>query len=160
MQFREILKTLATARVEFVVIGGVGAVLQGAPLVTRDLDVVHERSLDNRRRLVRVLNELDACYRETLPQRFVPNVDDLASPLHHLLTTRFGDLDLLGTVSGFDHDDLVVHAVTLDLERDVRVRVLTLKRIIDLKEMTGREKDLAQLPVLRRTLEEHRKRDQ
>ncbi len=159
MQFREILRVLTAARVDFIVIGGVGAVLQGAPLATRDLNIVHERSKDNRRRLIGVLTELEACYRDSLPERFVPDVEGLASPLHHLFSTRLGDLDLLGTVAGLDHDDRLPHSLVLELEAGVSVRVLALSRIIELKETAGRSKDLAQLPALRRTLEEQRKRD-
>lgn len=158
MQFREILRILAGARVEFIVIGGVGAVLHGAPISTRDLDIVHQRGHDNRRKLISVLAELGACYRDSLPERFAPDVEGLASPLHHLFSTRLGDLDLLGTVAGLDHDDLLPHSLVLELEPGVSIRVLTLGRIIELKELAGRGKDLAQLPLLRQTLEELRKR--
>ncbi len=44
--FKEILKVLVAHGVEFVVIGGVGAVLHGAPIATFDLDIVHEQNLD------------------------------------------------------------------------------------------------------------------
>jgi hypothetical protein len=159
MRFREILRALGAADVEFIVIGGVGAVLQGAPLQTRDLDIVHGRGRENRRKLVEVLAQIGACYRDSLPERFAPDMEGLASPLHHLLSTRLGDLDLLGTVSGLDHDDLLPRSLVLGLEDGVRIRVLTLKGIIELKEMAGRAKDLAHLPILRQTLEEQRKRD-
>jgi hypothetical protein len=36
-----VLRTLSEHRVDFIVVGGVGAVLQGAPIMTFDLDVVH-----------------------------------------------------------------------------------------------------------------------
>ena len=39
-----LLKTLIWHEVEFIVVGGVGAVLQGAPLSTFDLDIVHLRA--------------------------------------------------------------------------------------------------------------------
>lgn len=159
MQFRGILRALAAAQVDFIVIGGVGAVLRGAPIVTRDLDLVHDRALENRRRLVGVLATIGACYRERLPERFVPSVSDLASPLTHLLATDLGDLDLLGTTAGLDHEDLLPFAPRMELESGVSVCVLTLSRIIELKEGAGRPKDLAQLPFLRETLAEQRKRD-
>ena len=40
-----------------------------------------------------------------------------------------------------------------------QVRVMKLNRIIAVKEQVGHEKDLAALPILRRTLEEKRRRD-
>ena len=43
----ELLEALADARVEFVVIGGIAAVLHGAPIVTRDVDIVHRTTPEN-----------------------------------------------------------------------------------------------------------------
>ena len=39
--FLAVLRTLADHKVDFVVVGGVAAVLRGAPINTFDLDVVH-----------------------------------------------------------------------------------------------------------------------
>ena len=52
-----ILKTLRSHRVDFVVVGGVCAVLHGAPLATFDLDVVHCREPHNLARLMAALEE-------------------------------------------------------------------------------------------------------
>jgi hypothetical protein len=41
--FLEILKILVSNEVDFIVIGGVCAVLHGAPVTTFDLDLVHSR---------------------------------------------------------------------------------------------------------------------
>ncbi|HTR34303.1 MAG TPA: hypothetical protein VMH80_00275 [Bryobacteraceae bacterium] len=49
--FLAILRTLNEYGVEFIVVGGVGAVLQEAPISTFDLDVVHSRSIENAGRL-------------------------------------------------------------------------------------------------------------
>jgi hypothetical protein len=40
-QFRALLEVLARHQVDFIVVGGVAGVLQGAPLLTRDLDIVY-----------------------------------------------------------------------------------------------------------------------
>ncbi len=45
------LRALATHDVEFIVVGGVCAVLHGAPVTTFDLDVVHNRDDANLTRL-------------------------------------------------------------------------------------------------------------
>ena len=39
--FLEILRVLSHYQVDFIVVGGVCAVLQGAPITTFDLDMVH-----------------------------------------------------------------------------------------------------------------------
>jgi hypothetical protein len=54
-----LLAALYDSKVEFIVVGGVAAVLQGAPITTTDLDIVHSRTPENvagriaRRELVR-----------------------------------------------------------------------------------------------------------
>jgi hypothetical protein len=156
--FLAILQELARPQVDFIVIGGVGAVLQGAPLATFDLDLVYSRQPGNLDRLVSALQALDAYYREQAARRVTPSVSLLAGPGHHLLMTRAGPLDLLGAVSGGRaYEDLLAHTVEMEITSELRVKVLDLAMLITLKEEMGREKDLAVLPVLRRTL---RERDQ
>lgn len=62
-RFAEILRLLEAGDVEFVVVAMTAGILQGAPVTTVDLDVVHRRSPANVARLLRVLGELDAVYR-------------------------------------------------------------------------------------------------
>ena len=45
-----ILKILAIHRVDFIVVGGISGVLQGAPIATFDLDIVHSAVLPILRR--------------------------------------------------------------------------------------------------------------
>jgi hypothetical protein len=61
--FAEILATLVRERVEFIVVGGAAAVLQGAPITTQDIDIVHRRTPDNAERLAAALELLDAVAR-------------------------------------------------------------------------------------------------
>ena len=69
--------------------------------------------------------------------------------------TRPGPLDLLGAVvGGRSYAELIGHAFPIQLAPGKSVRVLDLPTLIRLKEELGREKDLAMLPVLRRTLQE------
>lgn len=155
-----LLRTLATGGVDFIVIGGVGAVLQGAPIATFDLDLVHSRDPGNTDRLAAVLATLGAYYREHAEGRHVPTPTHLSGPGHHLLMTNAGPLDLLGTVTGGrGYEDLVGHAVDVEIEPGLIIRVLDLATIIRLKEELGGEKDLASLPILRRTLEQRGRTD-
>ncbi len=71
-----------------------------------------------------------------------------------MLETNRGPLDLLGTIeenTGFE--ELVADSEWLDVG-DLRVRVLTLARLIRVKELLGRAKDKAMLIILRATLDE------
>src|SRR5438270_13089475 len=114
--FLVLLQTLVEHQVDFIVVGGVSAVLQGAPITTFDLDVVHARTPDNLNRLVTALQALDAYFREQKVRRLVPGLSHLASPGHQLLLTRAGPLDLLGTIgAGHSYEDLVQHTLEVQI---------------------------------------------
>jgi hypothetical protein len=152
--FRRLLQALFDHRVECIVVGGVAAVLHGAPLTTIDLDVVHARTPENVARLLAALKELDARSRLHPSRRLVPDASHLASAGHQLLSTASGPLDLLGAVGhGRGYDDLLPRSVVVELAGGLHVRVADLPMLIELKREAGRDKDLAVLPVLLRTLE-------
>lgn len=159
MDVRALLNALVAEDVRFILVGGVAATVQGVPVSTFDVDIVHARDPENVRRLATVLNGLEACYREHLPKRLEPRASDLEFTGHHLLSTRFGPLDVLGSVAGGrTYDDLVARSPVRDLGQGLRVHVLELEVLVEIKESLGREKDRAQLPNYRRTLEERRRR--
>ena len=153
--FLATLRVLSEHQVDFIVIGGVCAVLHGAPLATFDLDIIHSRAPQNLERLHAALTSLGAYYREHATTRPIPQIDHLAGPGHHLLMTRAGPLDVLGEVAGGRvYEDLVGQTVEFEIDQGLRIRVLSLPALISLKEETGREKDVAVLPLLRNTLRE------
>ncbi len=158
-KFGALLGVLADHHVDFIVVGAVGAVLQGAPINTFDLDLAHSRAPNNVERLLAALQALDATYRHAPERRLRPNKTHLSSPGHQLLTTRYGPLDLLGSVGkGHSYEELLPHAIEMEIASDLRVHVLALAKLIEVKEETAGEKDRATLPILRRTLEEQRRR--
>jgi len=152
-----LLRALDSYGVEFIVVGGVCAVLHGAPMATFDLDVVHSRSPENVDRLLSVLGALKATSRSQPGRDIRPDRSHLASPGHQLLMTVHGPLDLLGSVgAGRGYEELLPRAEELRLAPDLKIRLLSLETLIELKEETSREKDLAVLPLLRHTLRERK----
>jgi hypothetical protein len=106
------LRVLVEHEVEFIIVGGVCAVLQGAPVTTFDLDIVHRRSPENLTRLLEALQEMDAHYREHKTRKLRPDVSHLSSPGHHLLMTDFGPMDVLGTIDvDLSFEDLLPHTL-------------------------------------------------
>ena len=85
---------LAGHGVDFIVVGGVAAVLGGAPISTFDLDIVHARDPDLVR-LVAALGDLDARYRDPAGRVLRADAAGLAGNGHHLLMTRCGPVDVL-----------------------------------------------------------------
>lgn len=155
--FESILRKLADHEVVFIVVGGIAAALEGVLGNTLDVDVVPSREPANVGRLMAALDSLGAVYR--LRPDLKPNESHLASAGHKLLTTRFGPLDVLGTIGrGRGYDDLLPHAVEVELDDGLRVQALNLETLIAVKEEVAGEKDLAVLPTMRRTLEEKRRR--
>jgi hypothetical protein len=151
--FLAVLRLLSAHRAAFIVVGGVGAVLNGAPYNTFDLDIVHARDAANIERLLEALRELNAVYR--IRPDLVPTAAHLASAGHQLLMTKHGPLDVLGAIGhGRAYEDLLPHTTELEIAEGLRVPVLNLEMLIVTKEEAGAEKDRLVLPLLRRTLEE------
>lgn len=156
-RFLDALEVLARHRVDYIVVGGIAAVLGGAPISTFDLDIVHDRAADNVERLLGALTELDARYRDLTGRVLRVEALGLRGPGHHLLSTRFGPLDVLGRIGqASDYQSLVGESAPRPLGVH-QVRVLGLPALIRSKVEAGRDKDRAVLAILRRTLEESEK---
>jgi hypothetical protein len=151
-EFRRALDLLARHQVEFIVVGGVAAVLQGAPISTFDLDVVYRVSQDNITLLSAALAELEAVYRDPAGRRIAPDAARLNHPGHHLLLTRFGPVDVLGSLGeGARFEDLEPRSSFFDVG-GLRVRVLDLSAVLESKTRAARPKDRAVLEILQETL--------
>ena len=146
-----LLRVLAEHDVEYILIGGMAAVLHGSPTVTNDADVVPARTPANLERLAAALRDLGARLRSSteaggIPFEPHPELLDSMSVLN--LTTRCGDLDLtLTPVELGTYDDLRPSAVVFDIE-DMAVPVATLDDIIRSKRSADRPKDRVVLPIL------------
>jgi hypothetical protein len=157
-KFAELLRALAAEEVEAIIVGMLSGVLQGAPLTTGDVDIVHRRTPENVERLLRVLARVNAIYRHD-PRRLRPTASHLLGSGHQLLETDFGDLDCLGEIDGGrTFEELERHSSRLALGGDLSILVLNLRELVEVKRRAGRPKDLAVLPVLEATIDEAEKR--
>ena len=149
--FFAILAALNRHGVEYIVVGGIGAIIQGAPISTLDLDVVHQRDADNITHLINALEEIHARYR--LKPGISPAATHLVGPGHQLLITDGGPLDVLGSIGhGWDFQRLLPYCRIVTLDDVGPVRVLELGKLIEVKEETATDKDRAVLPILKQTL--------
>ena len=151
-----LVASLAEAGIEFIIVGGTAAVLQGAPIVTEDLDIVHRRTPENVDRLLPWLLAHGAYHRFDLANRRLPPArDPLLGTGHMNLATDLGKLDLLCELGpGEGYDELLADTVPLPTSG---IRVLGLERLIQVKARLGRPKDRAVLPLLLATLDERRR---
>lgn len=153
----DVLRKLEQSKAEFIIVGGVAAVLNGAPVHTFDIDIVYSASARNIERLLVALASLDATFRIQPERRLRPQASHLAGQGHLNLLTSGGPLDLLGRIGqGLGYDDLLSHCFDMEIAERVRVKVLDLETLISIKEQLGHDKDLATLSILRQTLRESR----
>ncbi|MBK7583423.1 MAG: hypothetical protein IPI67_24935 [Myxococcales bacterium] len=154
-----LLVGLASAGVEFIVVGMSAAVAQGVPAVTFDLDIVHRRSDDNVDRLLAWLLAHEAFHRFDLANRRLPPTREVLLGAGHVnLQTNHGKLDVLCELApGEGYDELVEDTLLVETG-SVVVRVLGLPRLIEVKARANRAKDRAVLPLLIATLDEQKSR--
>src|SRR5678816_1872913 len=106
-----LLARLCEAGVEFIIVGGAAAVMQGAPITTNDLDIVHRRTPENVARLLEVLLQLDAIMRYDFAHRGLrPTAEMLAGRGQINLSTSLGPIDPLCQLDeGRGSDELLRH---------------------------------------------------
>jgi predicted nucleotidyltransferase len=149
--FRRILELLEQHDVEYVVVGGVAAVLQGAPVTTFDIDALVKLDDTNADRLMHALTALEARYREHQSD-VRPTREDILAGGHLLLITNNGPLDVLGFIgNGKRYEDVAGSIENIDVG-GLPVRVLDLKTLIAEKRALGRDKDQPMLRLLEAVL--------
>jgi len=148
-----LLARLAASGTEFLLVGGLAAVAQGAPLTTVDVDVVHRRDPGNVGRLLGFLATVDARYRGQPPERVLrPTAEHLLGDGHQLLATDLGPLDVLGAIEGGrGYESLLPESVEVTVEGQ-RVRVVRLETLASLKRASTDPKARYVLAILEETL--------
>ncbi|HEY4187198.1 MAG TPA: hypothetical protein VGP07_19130 [Polyangia bacterium] len=152
-----LLSRLAAARVEFVLVGGLAAVAQGAPITTHDIDIVPRRMPENVDCLLTFLASINARYRGRPGHEILrPTSSALLGPGHSLLMTDLGPIDVLGAIEeGRAFEDLIPHAIDILVDGKT-IRVLGLPMLVELKRRSTHPKDRYTLAILEETI---RRRD-
>ena len=96
---------------------------------------------------------MEAVFRND-PRNLKPDASHLASKGHKLLTTRYGPLDLLGTIETNTDFDALYPDSEWFLIAELRVRIIKLERLITVKSQLTRPKDRLMLLLLEATLSE------
>jgi predicted nucleotidyltransferase len=145
----EILRRLTARGVDFVVIGGIAAVLHGSAHNTFDLDICFASDAGNLNALGDVLQELDARLKgldDDVP--FVPDADTLRRIEVLMMVTDLGELDVLARPAGSTgYEALRRNANRFDLN-GFSVLVASIDDLIAMKTAGGRAKDLSAVEEL------------
>jgi len=144
-----LLRVLTERGVDFVVIGGIAAVLHGSPRVTQDLDVCFATDAGNLDALGGALRALDADLSGVDdPTPFMPDAATLRRVMVLTLETRHGRLDVLAAPAGAPpYPELRAQAERYDVG-GFHVLVAGLDDLIVIKRAGGRPKDVADVAEL------------
>jgi predicted nucleotidyltransferase len=153
--FAGVIRCLTDGGVEFILVGGLAAIVHGSPRLTYDVDVVYARSRENLRRLAAALAPFAPYLRGAPPGLpFVLDERTLRSGLNFTLVTTLGDVDVLGEVTGGgNYEDLLPFTDEVDAFGH-RFHCVGLGTLIKLKRAAGRVKDLEAVAELQALLEE------
>lgn len=145
----DLLGVLVAHGVDFVVVGGLAAVLHGSSRITQDLDVTYLTEPVNLEALGQALLEIDAKLygiAEDLP--FVPDARTLAQTEILTLSTRLGKLNLLRSPSGAPPYAELRSRAQLVKTDDFAIRIAGTDDLVAMKRSAGRVKDLADIEEL------------
>ena len=131
----EFLRELIRQKVDFMIVGLAAAALQGAPVVTQDVDIWFRDLEDPGIR--RALKKVNGAY--------VPPIMSNPPMLAGEAVNLFDIVVHMHGLRSFDEERR--HTLKIPLGR-FKVMVLKLERIIKSKKATGRAKDKLALPVL------------
>jgi len=156
IDYAALLRALHDHGARFIIVGGAAATAHGSARLTQDLDIVYDRSRENLARLVAALAPHQPYLRGApagLPFRF--DAETLRNGLNFTLTSKLGDVDLLGEITGGGgYRELEPHTFQIELF-GVRCLCLSLDKLIEVKRAAGRPKDLeavAELVAIRASI--------
>jgi len=144
-QFERVLAGLASAGVDFAVVGGVAVILNGCARQTSDADILVHPSEDNiRRRLAHLETWGEGWARELSIEDFAPQEGCIR------LMEEF-ELDLFTQLQGRTLDEFRADLRYLD-SGSVRIPYLHPKHLIELKSGSWRDKDRLDVAALQEIL--------
>ena len=146
-----VLRALDQRRVAYIVIGGLGRVIQGSPELTGGTDIVPSLREENLRKLALALGDLGARRTDGKALRLEEN---LASRPVLELETDAGELKVVSEPAGTrGYDDLRRAASREPLGSGLRPSIASLGDHARMLAALGREQDASKLRTVRRLIE-------
>jgi hypothetical protein len=146
---RVLLERLTTSGLDFVVVGAYAAIIHGASVVTRDVDVCFKFNPENLYRLRDALADLHPVHRMT-PKRLPLELnEENVQRLRNLyLETDLGSIDCLGEIIAVGDYDVVRSRSIVRKFAFGDVRILDIDALIATKSHMNRIQDKLVIPQL------------
>lgn len=148
-----LLRRLADAGLEFVVVGGYAGTIRGSALVTWGVDVCTVMSAENVEKIRRAFADLNPVHRQThLLLSFLEHPAPGQPPVTLCLRTDQGVIDIHSSIPGVgDFERLKKSAEEFPMFGRA-YRVVSIEDLIAARETVGREEDLRAVKELRAIL--------
>ena len=152
--FTSLLIRLAKEGVDFVIIGGFAGVVHGSTVLTQDIDICCDFTIDNLMRIQAAVSDLHPTHRMASKKIALNLTSENCKDYKNLyLDTDMGQLDCLGFVAGIG-DFKAVEEVSQAIEVEgTKLKVLRIESLIDSKKAMNRPHDkeaVVQLEVIQK----------
>ncbi len=142
--FKDMLSELSVADVDYLVVGAYAVAAHGVPRATGDLDIWIRADNETAPRMLKALVAFGAPLYDL-------SEEDLASPgIVFQIGVPPGRIDILTSVSGLIFDDAWQRRLNIEIE-GIAMPVLSLEDLIANKLAAGRDKDLLDVKILRKS---------
>lgn len=151
--FFNLVKVLAQAGVDFVVVGGVAGAMHGCTCVTQDIDICCDFSPANLLLLQKAISDLHPVHRMTPSRKKLELTEKNCAQFKNLyLDTDMGQLDCLNYINGIGDYQKVKQASVIVQSGQTKLRVLNLDALLEAKKAMNRPRDqeaIRQLEAIR-----------
>ena len=137
-QAREVAEAFARHKIEYMFIGKSGAILLGYPSTTQDVDLFPKKTEENCRRLILALSDIGFKLSDKTKEQIMLGIDFVQ------INDDPFDLDLVFAPDGIESFEQAEKRMIIFED----FHIANLQDIIASKRAAGREKDLADLPLL------------
>ena len=147
--FTNLLKKLAQAKIDFVLVGGFAGVVHGCTYVTQDIDICCDFSPANLMALQEALSDLKPVHRMTPKRQKLKLTEKTCRDFKNLyLDTIIGQLDCLSLIDGIgDYDEVKQVSRIIKLDK-VKIHVLDIDALIKAKKTLNRPRDIQAIKQL------------
>jgi hypothetical protein len=140
--YLRLLEALTSSGVDFVIVGGTAAVLHGSAMATYDLDVLMPFTPENCEGLLAAVAPLHPRLSHTVDKRPVAfSAEQLTHFKNLYLLTDLGRLDVLGSLPPIEDSAEVFRTAEVMDVAGLKVRVVALDLLVQVKAAMNRPKD-------------------